>query len=159
MFRKLEAKNLALFVALVAVYFLAGKLGLKLAYANASAVWPVTGIAIAALLILGLRVWPAIFAAAFLINIATGGTFAASLVMATGSTLEALAASYLVVRFAGGLDAFQRSQNIFRFALLAGILSTAISAAFGSTVLLLGGVARWPNYITMFCTWWLGDAV
>ena len=158
MFRKLEAKYLALFVSLVAVYFLAGKLGLKLAYANASAVWPVTGIAIATLLILGLRVWPAIFAAAFLINIATGGTFAASLVIATGSTLEALAASYLVIRFAGGLNAFQRSQNIFRFALLA-VVATAISATLGATTLALSGVAPWHRYLTIFCTWWLGNAV
>ena len=161
MSRKLEAKDLVLLVALVAVYLITGKLGLKFAYGSslASAVWPSTGIAIAALLIYGRGAWPAIFGAAFLVNITSAGTVATSLAIASGDTLEALAASYLVVRFAGGLDAFQRSQNIFRFALLAGILSTAISAAFGSTVLLLGGVARWPNYITMFCTWWLGDAV
>ena len=161
MSRKLEAKNLALLVALVAVYFVAGKLGLKLAYAhtNASAVWPATGIAIAALLIFGLRIWPVIFGAAFLVNITNADTFAASLAIASGNTLEALAASYLVIHFAGGLNAFQRSQNIFRFALLAGVVASAISATLGSAMLVLTGLAPSPNYVTIFCTWWLGDAV
>jgi diguanylate cyclase (GGDEF)-like protein len=161
MSRKLEAKNLALLVALVAVYLAAGKLGLRFAYNSslATAVWPPTGIAIATLLIFGLRVWPAVFGAAFLVNITSGATLAASLAIASGNTLEALAASYLVLRFAGGLDAFQRSQNIFRFALLAGILSTAISAALGSTTLVLSGLSPWPSYLTIFYTWWLGDAV
>jgi diguanylate cyclase (GGDEF)-like protein len=161
MTRKLDVNRLALLVALVAVYFLAGKLGLKLAYAhtNASAVWPSTGIAIAALLIFGLRIWPALFAASFLVNITTAGTVATSLAIASGNTLEALAAAYLVIQFAGGRNTFQRSQNIFRFALLAAILATAISATLGSTMVVLSGLAPWPHYLTIFCTWWFGDAV
>src|SRR3989442_276364 len=48
---------------LTGVYFLAGKFGLSLAFvhASASAVWPPTGIALAATLLLGCRVWPALF--------------------------------------------------------------------------------------------------
>ena len=55
------------------VYFVAGKLGLMLAFvhANATAVWPPTGIALAGLLFLGYRIWPAIFLGAFLVNIST----------------------------------------------------------------------------------------
>src|SRR6185437_8845795 len=58
-------------LALTTVYFVAGTLGLKLAFvhANATAVWPPTGIALAGLLVLGYRVWPAIFLGAFLVNI------------------------------------------------------------------------------------------
>jgi integral membrane sensor domain MASE1 len=57
------------------VYFIAGKLGLKLAFVNASAsaVWPPSGIALAALLLLGYRTWPAIFLGAFLVNLTTAG--------------------------------------------------------------------------------------
>src|SRR4029077_16440523 len=52
-------------------YFIAGKLGLTLASLNASAspVWPPAGIALAALLLLGYRVWPAILVGAFLVNV------------------------------------------------------------------------------------------
>ena len=46
---------------LFGLYVAAGKLGLSLAcrYASASPVWPPTGIALAAFLTLGYRVWPA----------------------------------------------------------------------------------------------------
>ena len=61
-----------LFEALVviAVYFAAARLGLSLAFlnANVSPIWPPTGVAIAAVLILGFRIWPAILIAAFLAN-------------------------------------------------------------------------------------------
>src|SRR5256885_14617830 len=60
---------------LTGVYFLAGKFGLSLAFvhASASAVWPPTGIALAATLLLGFRVWPALFLGAVLVNVTTAG--------------------------------------------------------------------------------------
>jgi len=161
MFRKLDIKSIALFCSLAVAYFIAGKLGLRLALINASAtaIWPCSGIAIAALLLLGLRVWPAIFVGAFFVNITTAGTIATSLAIASGNTLEALAAAYLVLHSAGGRNAFQRSQNIFRFALFAGILATAISATLGSTTLVVSGLAPWSSFAAIWSTWWLGDAV
>jgi diguanylate cyclase (GGDEF)-like protein len=161
MFRKLEIKAIALSFGLAAAYFVAGKLGLRLAYVNASAsaVWPCSGIAIAALLLYGLRLWPAIFVGAFFVNITTAGTVATSLAIASGNTLEALAAAYLVLHSAGGRNVFQRSQNIFRFALFAGILATAISATLGSSTLVVSGLAPWSHFAAIWSTWWLGDAV
>jgi len=158
--RKFDPRNLALLMGLVGVYFLAGKLGLKLAYVNASssAVWPCTGLAIAALLILGYRAWPAIFAGAVLVNITTAGTVATSLSIATGNTLEALTATYLVRRYADGRDVFLRSHNIFKFALFAAF-SSAISATVGTTAITLAGFAAWTGYSVIWSTWWLGDAV
>src|ERR1700675_4980850 len=126
MARRFKPENLALLLGLAAVYFIAGKLALKLAFLNASAtpVWPCTGIAIAALLLFGYRVWPAIFAGAFFVNLMTAGTILTSVGIATGNTLEALAGSYLVIRFAGGRNAFQTTQNVFKFALFAGMIGT-----------------------------------
>ena len=62
-------------LGLAAVYVLAGKLGLLLAFvhASATAVWPPTGIALAAFLLLGYRVWPGIFLGAFLLHFTTVG--------------------------------------------------------------------------------------
>jgi integral membrane sensor domain MASE1 len=102
-------------------YFVAAKLGLKLAFLNASAtaVWPPTGIALAAVLLLGPRIWPGVFVGAFLANMTTAGTVVTSLGIAIGNTLEAVVGAYLVNRFAGGRGAFDRAQNIFRFVLLA----------------------------------------
>ena len=143
---------------LALVYFVVGKLALKLAFLHASAspVWPPTGIALAALLLLGYRVWPAIFIGAFLVNATTVGSIATSLGIATGNTLEALCGAWLVNHFAGGLHVFDRPQNVFKFA-GAAILSTVVSPTFGLTSLALGGFADWANYGTIWMTWWLGD--
>src|SRR5947199_1450135 len=143
---------------LTAVYFIAGKLGLMLAslHASASPVWPAAGIALGALLVLGYRVWPAIFVGAFLVNLTTAGNVATSLAIASGNTLEALCGAWLVNRFAGGTTVFDRPQGVFKFA-LAAVFSTISGPAFGVTSLALAGFADWTNYGAIWLTWWLGD--
>ena len=105
------------FATLTLVYFVAGKLGLKLAFlqASASPVWPPAGIAVGALLVLGYRTWPAIFVGAFLVNISTTGNIPTSVAIGTGNTLEAICGAWLVNRFAGGMRVFDHSQNVFKF--------------------------------------------
>jgi len=138
-----------------------GKLGLKLAFVNTSIspVWPAAGIAVAALLLLGSEVWPAIFIGSFLVNFTTAGNIATSLGIALGNTLEALVAVYLINRFARGRHAFDRTQDILKFTLLAGGLSACIGAIIGVTSLSLGGFAQWTYYRAMWWTWWQGDAI
>ena len=155
------SKNLLTVAGLAVVYFVAGKLGLQLAYvhASATAVWPCTGIAIAALLVFGYRVWPGILIGAFAVNLTNVGTLETSLAVAAGNTLEGLAACYLVNRFAGGKEVFARATHIFKFALLAGVLATAVSATIGVATLAAAGFASWAAFGSIWCTWWLGDAV
>src|SRR3989442_348534 len=107
--------------ALALIYFVAGKLSLQLAFLHKSAspVWPPAGIALAALLVLGFRVWPAIFVGAFLVNLTTLGNTLTSLGIASGNTLEALCGAWLVNRFAGGARVFDRPQDVFKFAISA----------------------------------------
>ena len=143
---------------LTVLYLVAGKLSLKLAFLHASAspIWPPAGIALAALLVLGYRAWPAIFIGAFLVNLTTAGNVPTSLGIATGNTLEAVVGAWLVHRFAGGAQVFDRAQGVFKFA-LAAIVSTLISPTLGLTSLALAGFADWANYGAIWLTWWLGD--
>ena len=136
--------DVAIFAAVAAGYFVSGKLGLKLAYVHQSAtpVWPPAGIALAAFLVLGYRLWPAILLAAFLVNLTMERSVASSIGIAAGNTLEGLLGAWLVSRFAGGCKAFHRPQNVFKFAVLAGMLSTTVSATFGVTSLWLAGFAN-----------------
>jgi signal transduction histidine kinase/ActR/RegA family two-component response regulator len=140
------------------IYFVVGKFGLMLAslHASASPVWPSTGIALAAILVLGYRVWPGIFIGAFLVNVTTAGDVATSLAIATGNTLEALAGAWLVIRFARGKNFCDRPQDVFKFALVAAT-STIISPLFGVTSLAFAGFADWTHYGAIWLTWWLGD--
>jgi integral membrane sensor domain MASE1 len=78
------------FIGILAViYFIVGKFGLMLAslHASASPVWPSAGIALAAIVLFGYRVWPAIFVGAFLVNVTTAGNVATSFAIAIGNTL------------------------------------------------------------------------
>src|SRR6266481_9606994 len=161
MSRLFKPDSPSLYLGLALVYFIVGKLGLKLAFLNASAsaVWPCTGIALAALLIFGYRMWPAIFVGAFFVNFTTAGTILTSVSLAAGNTLEAVIGCYLVTRFAAGSKAFQRSQNIFRFVLLAGLVGTAVSASIGTITLVLGHLAEPSHELSIWLTWWLGDGV
>ncbi len=143
---------------LTLVYFIAGKFGLMLAslHPSASPVWPAAGVALAALLVLGYRVWPAIFIGAFLVNVTTAGNAATSLAIASGNTLEAVCGAWIVNRFAGGTTVFDGPQGVFKFALAAAV-SAIISPVFGVTSLALAGSADWANYGSIWLTWWLGD--
>lgn len=154
------ARDIAIIAALVAVYFAAGKLGLSLAFvhASATAVWPPTGIALAAFLFLGPRVWPGILIGAFLVNLTTSGSALSSAGIAVGNTLEGLLGAYLVQRYANGRHAFERLQDVFRFALFAAMFSPVVSATIGVISLCATGGAQWSEFAPIWLTWWLGDA-
>ena len=79
-------------IAIAVIYFAVAKLGLALAsiHPNATPIWPPTGFALAAVLLWGYRVWPAIFIAALVTNATTAGSLATSAAIAAGNTLEAL---------------------------------------------------------------------
>src|SRR5499425_1408456 len=102
----------AAFIGVLAVlYFSAGAFGLSLAHVHpsASAVWPPSGIALAAILLWGYRLLPGIFLGAFAVNFAAAGSLVTSLSIAAGNTLEALLGAGLVCRFANGPNAFEQT--------------------------------------------------
>jgi len=160
MSKRLVSK-LALVASLTLIYFAAGKLGLRLAFVNASAtaVWPPTGIGLAAALLLGYGIWPAILLGAFLVNVTTSGAVATSIAIAVGNTLESIVGAYLINRFAHGRHVFERARDMFAYVILACIVSTTVSATVGVTSLTVSGLAVWANYGPIWLTWWLGDAV
>ena len=159
MFHSRSIRALATGIAVASLYFIAGKLGLRLAIVNPSAtvVWAPAGIALAAFLVLGNRIWPAILLAAFLVNLTTAGTAATSLGIALGNTFEGVLGAFLINRFAQGREVFDREENIVRFAIRTGMGSTMVSATIGVASLALGGVVAWSNYGVVWSDWWMGD--
>jgi PAS domain S-box-containing protein len=124
--------------------------------ASASPFWVPSGIAIAAALLFGLRIWPAVALGAFLVNVTTTGSLATSAGIAIGNTLEAVIAAELVNRFAAGSASFERPQGVLRFAALV-VPATAISASVGWFSLWAGGHADPSRIHVVWLTWWLGD--
>src|SRR2546425_2691258 len=117
-----DRKYLLSLAGLFGLYVLAGKVGLSLAsvHASASPVWPPTGIALAAFLTLGYRLWPAILAGAFVVNVSTAGSAATAAAVALGNTLEGLLGAVLVVRYAHGGGRRGPARRGFSFAPRAG---------------------------------------
>ncbi|MGY4496725.1 hypothetical protein ACVWYH_000652 [Bradyrhizobium sp. GM24.11] len=93
-------------VAIGAIYFALAKGGLALAsiHPSATPIWPPTGVALAAVLLRGYRIWPAIFTAAMVANATTAGSVATSMGIATGNSLEAVVGAYLINRWSGGCN-------------------------------------------------------
>lgn len=108
---------------------------------------------------LGYRIWPFIFLGALLVNLTTAGTLPVCLGIAAGNTLEGVIGCYLMNRYAGGKSAFDTTKGVLAFIFLAAMISTTVSATFGTTSLALGGLAHWSDYGPIWLTWWLGDGV
>lgn len=136
-----------------------GGLSLDRVSGFATLVWPPTGIALAAILFLGWRVWPGIFAGALAANMITGASVPTALGIASGNTLEALVGGYALLRITDFRRALDGLRDVIAFIVLAALLSTTISATIGVTTLLLSGVTTAARFGETWVTWWVGDAI
>jgi PAS domain S-box-containing protein len=150
---------LATLALLAGVYYGAALLGLRYASIgqSISLVWPPTGIAIAALTMLGLRYWPAIVVGAFLANAATSISFVTAAGIATGNTLEAVVAAFLLRRIAGSRPQLDDIRHVRAFLLLAVPLGALCSALIGSLSLWLSGSLVASAIPAALLIWWTGD--
>jgi signal transduction histidine kinase len=140
-----------------ALYYGAAKAGLQLAYLNGSvtALWPPVGVGIAALVLLGPRLWPAIVIGDLLVaDFSTPlGTVLGQTV---GNTLEVVVAALVFRRLAERRTGLERVWDVCALVLCAAV-GTLISATFGVVSLRLGDVIAADEFRTVFRTWWLSD--
>ncbi|MCA9208671.1 MAG: CHASE domain-containing protein, partial [Planctomycetales bacterium] len=154
-------------LALAAAYTLAGRLALLLAIppGYASAVWPAAGIALAAVLLYGNRLWLGVLLGSFCVNAITAwqhgpswwsmGTAAA---IGVGASFQALAGAGLIRRFVGFPTSLNRESEIAKFLLLGGPVSCVVGATCGAAVLLCGTIPP-SRFLFSWFTWWVGDTV
>lgn len=149
----------------------AGSLGVALVYAPAAIlglsyavvgstitlVWAPSGIAMAALLLLGRRVALGVTLGAFLGNAWSEVPLAVAAGVAVGNTLGALLGVFLLTRLTDFRNALNRRRDVLAFMGLAAMGSTAVSAVVGVSVLWIGGLVPLADTATAWFTWWLGD--
>lgn len=147
---------------LAAVYFGAAHLGLLLAtvHGNVSPVWPAAGVALASLLLGGIRLWPGILIGAFAANAVTEVPWPVAIGIAGGNTLEAVAGAWLARWIA------QRTRGLELETLgdaagvaAASIVAPLIAATGGVMALRVGDAGIQSSFIALWRTWWIGDAL
>jgi phosphoserine phosphatase RsbU/P len=141
------------------VYSVAGSLGLAVPFTdgNVSPIWPAAGVALAALLRNGLRMWPAIALGAFLVNVVTPVSAGAALALAAGNAAGPAAGAWLLRRLPGFSASLTRLHDVLGLMCLAAPASAAISATVGVTVLFLAGTDPWSAFWPAWLMWWGGD--
>lgn len=144
-----------------AAYFAAGRVGLAVPFTagNVSPMWPAAGIALAAVTIVGYRVWPAITIAAFMVNVLTPIPAWSAAGIAVGNTAGPLAGAWLLRRTGPFDPALGRLRDVFALILAGAFGGTALSATVGTGVLAAGHAAAWPSPLATWLMWWRGDAM
>ena len=153
--------RLALYVAAVAivaaVYYLAARLGLALAYLDGAvaAMWPPVGVGLAALYLYGLRLWPGVVIGDLLVaDFSTPlGTVLGQTV---GNTLAVIAAALLLRRLTAGRADLERVADVLSLVACA-VVAAGVSALFGPPSLWLGDVIEARQLDDVFRTWFLSD--
>ncbi len=120
-------------------------------------VWPSSGIATAALILGGRRLWPGVAAGAALTTYLTGGSPLFVLATAAGNALEAWAAVRLLERW-GFERSFGRPLDVGCFT-AAAVIGAALSASFGVFGLYLGEGASAAALTRVVWMWTAGHAM
>jgi len=159
---------LAVVIGLAVINYITGKLGLLLAIppGYATAIWVPSGVALAAILLFGDRVWPGIWIASFLFNLSVGQepfNFSSnSLIIAGsiafGSTLQAIIGAYFIRKVVPFPNAFEKDRNIL-YLILIGVLSCVVATTWGNITLIIFGSIPPESFIFGWLTWWIGDAI
>jgi len=163
-------KNLYPILLLAIVYALVGRLALLLAIppGYASPIFPASGIALGAVLLLGNRLWPGIWVGSFVMNLGVSAAHgdrtmlltlaATSAAIACGASLQAVLGARLVRRAIGFPNALVTERAIGLFLALA-ILSCVINATIGISSLHFAGVLLPGEFLFNWWNWWVGDAL
>ena len=142
-------------------YFIAARLSLNLAalvHGQVSPVWPPTGIALVALLVIGRKAWIAIALAAFAVNLPIGPTPLGVAVITAGDTLAPFIGAELL-RLLGFHLQLDRLRDAIALIGVGALGAMTISATFGSSVLALAGVVSASGFWSTWAVWWTGDAM
>jgi PAS domain S-box-containing protein len=143
-----------------AAYVLAGEMGLGVPFPSGtvSPVWPAAGVALAAMLLFGYRIWPAVALAAFIVNYFTGIPHLAAAGTALGSTAGPLFGAWLLRKLPDFRPSLTRLRDVLGLSVCGAVCGTLVSATVGTGVLALTGGNAWSGLAPEWLKWWWGDA-
>ena len=142
-------------------YFVAGKLGqatTNIRSSNLGPVWPASGIALAAVLACGFRVWPGIAASAFLVAFQSPVFLLTAAGQAAGATLAAVSGTFLLRRFANFDPGAAAIADALALIVLGAFASATVSASIGVASLFATQLQAYAGLASAWLIYWLGDA-
>ncbi|WP_327713624.1 MASE1 domain-containing protein [Streptomyces sp. NBC_00464] len=150
-------------LAVAGAYYAAADLGLLRKVTVHGAVitplWPPTGIALGALLYMGLRVWPGIALGSLLvIATLTGSVTPSTALVVAGNTLAPVCA-FLMLRRVGFRTELDRLRDGVVLVFLGAMAGMVISATTGTAVLLLDDKLPASGFWSVWAAWWAGDVM
>ncbi len=152
--------RLSALVLVGAAYYLAARLGLSLSLVerNVTPLWLPTGIAVAAYLLLGRSMWPAVAVAALAVNLPISASALAAAATAVGNTVAPLVAATLLLRV-GFRRQLDRRQDALAIVFLGALASMLISAVIGTGTLVVSEAIPADRFLSAAAVWWTGDAM
>ena len=141
-------------------YLVTGYIGLHLQSINtfATLIWPPSGIAFAAYLMYGSRVWSSVFLAAFFINISIGAPLLVALGIAFGNTLGPLIGTIVAKWYSNyNFEILRLRDNIGIIA--SAFLFPVLTASIGVGSLWWGNIVSAEAFTSTWITWWTGDVL
>ena len=154
-------RTVGLGAAVAGAYVITAVVGFRFAFVaeQITTVWAPTGIGIAALLLLGLRMWPAVWIGAFTANALADAPIWTAAAVASGNTLEAVAAAWSLRRLPQFDHSLRRIHDVVAYTVIGAGLCTMLSASIGVITLSLAAVQPWSRFGILWREWWFGDAV
>lgn len=139
-------------------YFLAVQLGMYfgLPRVNVSLVWPVTGIALAVVYLLGGRFVVTVMLAAFAAHFVLQGVVLAAAAAGFGAAMAAVIGAWLLHR-SGFRPRFEQVGDVLRFVFLGALASSAVSSLISSAVMYSAGMAPWQGFASLWWMCWVAD--
>ena len=154
---KLFVQGVTVFLA----YFIAGKLGqaaTNIRSGNLGPVWPASGIALAALLSYGTRLWPAVAASCFVVALQSPVPALTAIGQSAGATLGAVVGAVFLRRRADFDPALSRLRDALALIVIGAFSSAIVSASIGLASLYATGVVPYSGLLEAWLIYWLGDA-
>ncbi len=143
------------FVYFVAAHFI---LSVPAFSGQTSPVWPSAGIALAALVVMGRRVWPGVIMGAFLIDYAHNSNLLEALVSGTGGALQAIAGASLL-QWLGIRPSLPGLRDVVGLIGVGGFATTLISSTLSIGILPLTGSLAADQFLPVWSTFWLGNSI
>jgi len=164
LFLKICGQYLFCAVMIAALYYLSGRMGLLLAVppSQSSVIWPAAGIALAVLMLKGIKFAPSIFLGAlgtslYHYDAIDVQALVTSSSIGIGAALQAVIGCLLVRQFVRLPTAIEELKDALVIILLGGFVACLINALWGNFVLYAAGFSSVESLPMNVFTWWAGD--